>query len=296
MFDQVTKNKYGFYSLKDTPTFEELKEYYASKYYQDSTVGYKKVYSDNELQYIHNKIAQKYLALSNILDVKTNEKLSLLDIGCGEGWALKYFKENSWHVKGLDYSEHGCRIHNPDRLEDLIVGPIDDNVRGLIEKNQKFNVIWLDNVLEHVIEPLSLLQDCRGLIKDCGVLVIEVPNDFSAVQQYLLANGNISKAFWVLRPDHISYFNREGLINICKEAGWVSRYVMGDFPIDFNLFNTNTNYTEDKSVGKLCHQARIAIENLMHGISPEGTNELYRAMSELGLGRQIIGFFSREKD
>lgn len=122
-------------------------------------------------------------------------------------------------------------------------------------------------------------------------MIIEVPNDFSVVQKYLSENKYISRQFWVAEPDHISYFNREGLISICQKVGWECLYTMGDFPIELNLFNENTNYVEDRSKGKSCHWVRIVIENLLHSISIEKTNELYSILSMMGWGRQIIGFF-----
>ena len=289
MFDKVIKNPFGFYSLREIPSQEELNKYYSDKYYQKPIGSYEKVYSDEEVQYINNKIEQKYLVVLDILQIAGIP--SLLDVGCGEGWALKYFKKKSWEVMGLDYSEFGCKNQNPDCLKYLMVGDIYANIKLLINDSRKYDCIWLDNVLEHVTEPLMLLENCRKLINDNGILVVEVPNDFSITQQYLFNKGYISKPFWVVNPDHISYFNKEGLTSIFDQTGWTCSFLMGDYPIDFNLFNINTNYVEDKSKGKACHNSRITIENFLHSLSPKKVNELYRILAELGLGRQIIGFF-----
>ncbi|MEK7097420.1 MAG: class I SAM-dependent methyltransferase, partial [Patescibacteria group bacterium] len=97
--------------------------------------------------------------------------------------------------------------------------------------------------------------------------------------------------FWVT-PDHLSYFNKEGLINLVKAAGWKNKFVMGDNPIDFNLLNENTNYAKDKSKGKSCHKARIEIDNLMDSISVEKAVDYYRALGQLGLGREIVALFA----
>ncbi len=72
---------------------------------------------------------------------------------------------------------------------------------------------------------------------------------------------------------------------------WRRSIILADFPIELNLFNENTNYVEDRSKGKSCHWVRIVIENLLHSISIEKTNELYSILSMMGWGRQIIGFF-----
>jgi 2-polyprenyl-3-methyl-5-hydroxy-6-metoxy-1,4-benzoquinol methylase len=112
----------------------------------------------------------------------------------------------------------------------------------LIKKGLKYDVIWLGNVLEHVLDPLSLLKRIHLLSSEVGVLVIEVPNDFSEIQKHLLLNKQIADDFWVAVPDHISYFNYQGLINICSAAEWYYGGIIGDFPIDWFLFNEYSNY------------------------------------------------------
>lgn len=289
---KVDLNKYGFFTIKKKPTRKALNIYYSKKYYQGSEGTYSKSYSESECRYFNNKIKQKHSIILNANILSTNKKLSLLDIGCGEGFTLKHFKKLGWQVLGLDYSDYGCKTINPDCRKDLIVGDIFENIASLRERNKKFDVIWLDNVLEHVLSPFELLKECNFLTKKNGMLIVEVPNDFSTVQKYLLDKKYIDKEFWVVIPDHISYFNKEGLTNICKEAGWDKYKIISDYPVDLNLFNDNTNYVKDKSKGKSVHMERIEIENLLHSISIDKTNRLYEIMADIGIGRQIIGFFT----
>lgn len=290
----VHKNHFGFYELTDKPSQDDLKKYYAEKYYQQSLSTYQQVYSEEEIAYMRNKLEQKYLAAGKLFTGTAETQRRFLDVGAGEGWALDYFREQGWHCTGLDYSEYGCRAHNPDCVANLMVGDIYESLDKLAHEGRKFDLVLLDNVLEHVPKPLSLLNGIRSLTETGGVLIIEVPNDFSVVQQYLLGNGYISRPFWIAIPDHISYFNRDGLTALCDEAGWKMQCVLGDFPIDFSLFNEATNYVESKSAGKPCHRVRVAVENLMHSISPEKTNTLYEALADLGMGRQLIGFFQKK--
>jgi 2-polyprenyl-3-methyl-5-hydroxy-6-metoxy-1,4-benzoquinol methylase len=295
MFEKVVRNNHGFYTLKKLPTPNELEQYYSDKYYQNPQGSYQVNYSPEEIKYFNNKIAQKYIVILELLNPKFGfEKPSFLDVGCGEGWALKFFKEKLWEIIGLDYSTYGCEKHNPDCSGHIKSGEINANIDLLIKEKSQFDVIWLDNILEHVLDPFALLVKCNKLIKDRGIIVIEVPNDFSMLQRYLFNNGNITDPFWVAIPDHISYFNQEGLISLCKEAGWACKHFIVDFPIDLNLFNENTNYVQNKQVGKNCHQARVKIENFLHELSPEKTNKLYTVLAELGLGRELAGFFQKE--
>lgn len=290
---KIELNKYGFYEVINKPSEIGLKEYYSNKYYQESMGSYQNQYSLEEVTQLNNKINEKYFVISQLLG-KTRHA-SLLDIGCGEGWALDFFIKKGWEAIGLDYSEYGCKNIHPHCFKNLIAGNIYDSIIGLINKRKKFDVIWLDNVLEHVIDPLSLLKQMKSLATDNSILVIEVPNDYSVLQKYLFKKGLIDKEFWFDPPEHVSYFNKNGLVNIAKDAGWNCKFVMADNPIDFNLLNSNTNYIKDRTKGKSCHLARVEIDNLMHSISLEKTVKYFQSLAELGLGRQVIAFFSLNK-
>lgn len=285
----VIKNKYGFFELAGKPSLAELSDYYSRKYYQEGKGSYQTTYSPAELEYANNKIIQKHHAFKALLD--NRKELSLLDVGCGEGFCLKYFKDLGWRVKGCDFSEYGVRTQNPDCVDDVLVGDIYKHIKNLIDTGEKFDVVWLDNILEHVLDPLQLLKWCKELSAEGGALIVEVPNDFSLLQNYLYEKKLIAKQFWLAIPDHISYFNRSGLENIAEEAGWKGFRFLADFPIDFNLANKNANYVADRSKGKAAHEQRVILDGLFHSVSVDGTNRLYEALADLGMGRQLIGIF-----
>lgn len=289
---RIKLNSYGFYELAEKPSNEELKEYYARKYYQNNKGSYEAHYTDEELVYFRNKIEQKHSVLSRLLPPSPGP--SLLDIGCGEGFTLSYFKEKKWDITGIDFSDFGCKHFNPDCLPFLKVGDIYEQFLTLIHSNKRFDVIWLDNVLEHVLDPLFLLKECKKLLHPQGLVIVEVPNDFSVLQQHLLNKKHIDSEFWVVVPDHISYFNQQGLTALAEAAGLKNEFTMSDFPIDFNLVNPDTNYNKDKAKGKNTHRARVELDNLMHSISPEKTVNFYKSLADLGLGRQIITFLKHQ--
>lgn len=289
----IIKNKYGFYWVKDRPNKEELEKYYGEKYYQEAKGSYEIEYDLNEQNYFINKIAQKSFIIEQHLDDQTPKRF--LDIGCGEGWALSYFKKKGWEVLGLDFSSFGCKKFNPDCSENMIAGNVYENLDKLIDEGRKFDVVWVDNVLEHVTDPEFLVADIKKIVSPSGILVIEVPNDFSVIQEYALKNEYIDKSFWVVIPDHLSYFNKEGLENLLHSFGWESISVIGDYPIDWSLLNPNTNYVKDKTKGKSCHRTRIEFENLLHTMPTEKIVAFYKSMADLGLGRSITGFFKLSK-
>ena len=275
----------------DKPSEAELAEYYSKEYYQNQKSTYQKSYSPDEIKYFFNKIEQKYSIIENYIDDK--EKRTLLDVGCGEGFTLNYFFKKKWEVIGIDYSSETALAYNTECSKFIITGDFFETVSDLKNENKTFDLIWLDNVLEHVLSPFELLKNCHELASEDGLLVIEVPNDFSIAQIKLKEMNLTEEDYWIAIPDHISYFNKQGLINICIAAQWKNLETLADFPIDFNLFHPDANYISDKQTGRGAHLQRILLENIFHEISVKKTNSLYRILAEMGLGRQIIGVFKK---
>lgn len=293
--NKVKINDYGYYEIANRPSQEELNDYYTKTYYQDNRGSYSKEYTIEEKKYFNNHLQQKEIVIRKFFENKNNDsisKLSLLDIGAGEGHCLNFFSKLGLSVTGVDFSTHGCEIHNPKQLENLLVGDTMDVIDNLTIESKRFDIITMNNVLEHVLDPGKLLEKLRKIMNENSILIIEVPNDFSELQQYLLRANKIDTEFWIAIPDHLSYFNKEGLVKLCHDFGFNKYQVYSDYPIDLNLLLDSTNYIKNSALGKDIHKQRVEIENYLHSKSPEKLLEIYKIFAEMGVGRQIVGYFS----
>lgn len=284
---RLIKHRLGFFQVKNKPTPKELENLYSKQYYQSERGSYRSQYSNEEIEYFDTKDKQRLEVISELIP----RGKRLLDIGCGEGYTINFFKKKKWDVLGLDYSGFGCSKMNPNCLSAIKIGDIYKSIEELINKREKFDVISLKNVLEHVLEPEMLLKKIKKLAHKDTILIVTVPNDFSFYQNYLLKENMIDRPFWVTIPDHISYFEKNSLKKICNYTGWQEKEMVADFPIDIFLSNPHSNYIIDKSKGPAAHQARIKLENLFNSISIKATINFYKAMAELGFGRQITGYY-----
>lgn len=291
----IIRNEFGYYQLKNIPSKKELSDYYFNKYYQKDFGNYSKTYSPDELKYFSNKLDEKFFILKSYLEMPISS-WRILDVGCGEGFTLDYFNKKNIDIKGIDYSSIGIKNHNPHCIPFFIEGDIDSEIDNLLSSSQRFNVIWLDNVLEHVVNPLELLKKCNKLAHKESILVIEVPNDFSDLQTMAYENEIISEPFWIVEPDHISYFSKESLNTLCNVASWENKITIADFPIDFNLFNKEANYINDKQKGKGAHLQRVLIDNLIHKNEISKVIDFYKSLANIGMGRQIISFYKNNKN
>ncbi len=291
MTPEVIKNKYGYYELANKPTEAELKEYYQEKYYQQNQGAYQKSYNDDERTFLASRVNRKLEIIKEETNLQGPGRV--LDVGCGEGWTLNFFDKEGWEVSGLEYSDFGLMQFNAHLRDALTAGDVWSNLGQLIADGKQYDVVILDNVLEHVIDPSRMIAQLQHILAPQGILIIEVPNDFSRLQALLLDEGQIDRQFWVTAPDHISYFNKEGLTNLAAAKGWDLARFSTDYPIDLNLLNPDSNYVMDKTKGRNVHLARVAFENLLDELPTKDVNTFYEALAQLGLGRNLTAFFKK---
>jgi 2-polyprenyl-3-methyl-5-hydroxy-6-metoxy-1,4-benzoquinol methylase len=283
---RLKQHSLGFWEISNKPTPEELQKYYADKYYQEGMGSYDIEYSSDELTYFRSKLEQRMAIIQHLFSSNGTFK-NFLDVGCGEGYALSFFREQGWNVKGFDFSSAGVKSKNPSCLDILETGDIFALLKAEIASGQTYDLVWLQNVLEHVIDPIDLLKSLRKLVSQGGSAVVTVPNDFSITQRGALAYDHIDTAFWVSPPDHLTYFDHESLRSTANETGWECQEILGDFPVDWFLFHPGSNYVRNKSMGKAAHMARVQIENLIHRQPIEDVLKFWIAAAKLGIGRDI---------
>ena len=170
-------------------------------------------------------------------------------------------------------------------------GDVFSLLQAEITVGDTYDVIWLQNVLEHVIDPLALLESLRKLVSPGGLAVVTVPNDYSVTQRALFDHKHIDSAFWVVPPEHLAYFDSVSLTNTAKAAGWDCVDLLCDFPIDWFLFHPGSNYIQNKpAAGKSAPKARVQIENLIHEQHIGDVLRFWSAAAKLGMGRNITAF------
>ena len=112
--------------------------------------------------------------------MKSNGK-HLLDVGCGPGFFLKLGKELGWNVLGIDPSP---KIAEQARSLDLNIITGDFN-EIKISDSEKFDVIHMQGVMEHLPEPMKTMKKCIKLLKPGGIFYNVVANDHNPIQQIL---------------------------------------------------------------------------------------------------------------
>lgn len=288
MDERLRLTELGFLQIQERPTPEELQRHYAERYYQaPESSSYETVYSDEDIHYREARAELKRFAVDPHLGGSSPG--SLLDVGCGEGWLLSVFQRGGWEVAGIDFSSFGIASHNPSLLEFVRIGDVYELLDALASDRESFDVVNLDHVLEHVLDPVGLLERLHCVVRSSGVLLVDVPNDGNSFHEELFASSSIERRWWIAPPEHLNYFTAESFRNTASETDWEVVDMFSDFPIDWFLANKHSNFVNDDSFGPAAHSARLL---LSRHIGANGLNrelDFYRALSAVGLGRSLTG-------
>jgi len=134
------------------------------------------------------------------------KRTAVLDIGSGMGTFLYATKPFYKTVLGLDVSAQMAAFVEKKLGVKIFVQQFEE-----FSYPEKFSLIHMSHVLEHVPEPNEWLQKAKQLLDEKGILVINVPNKFSMSfrLQHLFTKLKIKKQFsdsWndpARTPDHL---------------------------------------------------------------------------------------------
>ncbi|PVW15372.1 methyltransferase [Marixanthomonas spongiae] len=182
------------------PAAENLSDYYESDAYISHTDS-----ENGLLPFLYQKVKQRALKKKIGLITKLNQGSgSLLDIGAGTGEFLKKASEKGWEIYGAEPNKKARTISEE---------------KGITLKEsftefagQKFDVITLWHVLEHIPKLHEAITQIEQLLKPGGILLIAVPN-------YKSYDAKHYKEFWAAYdvPRHLWHFSKVSMAKLFSE-------------------------------------------------------------------------------
>jgi len=145
---------------------------------------------------------------SNIVRIFCLDRKAVLDIGCGFGESLIHFGPGS---VGITLVKAEIEYGQAKGL-DIRYGDIEDE--GFVLR-EKFEVIFANNLFEHLHSPHEFLLKIKTYLKPGGILILGVPCIPKIV---LLLRFN--KFRGSLAVSHINFFTRDTLVRTVRRGGW----------------------------------------------------------------------------
>lgn len=135
----------------------------------------------------------------------------VLDIGCGFGESLGYHRARGCDAHGVEADRNILRVAERHGLN-VQVGLFDPDRY----EPDSFDVVTLDQVIEHVAQPLAVLRGVHRVLRPGGTLVLSTPN----------ADGWGARLFgrrWIHwhAPYHLQFFSRHSMAEAAARSGLV---------------------------------------------------------------------------
>lgn len=144
-----------------------------------------------------------------------------LEIGCGQGFGLQAAQKKGWTVYGQDISPDFAKIIKERTGIDILVEELNEDSYS----EGKFDFIYIDSVLEHVLNPREFLSYVVKFLADDGILYITLPNEGSLpntlLDTFLKLKGSkgTSRLMPFAEPYHPLGFTKKSIKRLAQLTG-----------------------------------------------------------------------------
>jgi len=156
----------------------------------------------------------------------------LLDVGCGNGRFLSLARGLEWECHGVEPDAAAARVVREQGMS--LLGSRVEDLPGDLAGT--FDVITLNQVIEHVYDPVDVLRRCRDLLRPGGYIWLETPNTDSVGYE-------IYGAHWrgLESPRHLVLFNFASLCWSLERAGFERAQRLQPPDVTAHLFNLSAS-------------------------------------------------------
>ena len=194
----------GLMAVMNVP--EDLSPFYAAGYFTGdvSLDGYMDY--DQEKS-VSRKIYSRYL---EVMEREMNNKAPriLFELGCATGFFMDIARVRGWTVAGMDISDYAVEKARGRGLN-AVVGTLESIVPEPI-----YGAVVMQDVIEHVKDPVDILDRAEKMLKPGGILVLTTPD---AGSLWARAWGKRWHAF--VPPQHLFYFSAKNLSRLVEDSG-----------------------------------------------------------------------------
>lgn len=228
------------------------------KYYAESNMHQGVIVPEQLLKQTFEDDDRRFRFLKDITKGK-----KVLDFGCGYGGFLKYTKEIADEVYGLEIEEAASEYCQKQGI----------NIISL-EDDYKFDVITMFHVIEHLLNPLDILQQLKEKLNEGGIIIIETPNSNDALLTLYESTAFSKFTYWGC---HVYLYNEKNLIELGVQSGMKLKFAkqVQRYPLANHLYWLS--------------QGKPGGHKIWQQINDEKLNQLYaEKLGELGTCDTII--------
>ncbi|MBI1979150.1 MAG: class I SAM-dependent methyltransferase [Elusimicrobia bacterium] len=141
------------------------------------------------------------------------EKGKVLDVGCNVGTFLEVARERGWQTVGIEPNKKAAEICMKKNLR-VTCALFDSSFVNTFEEKD-FDLICMNDVIEHFPDPLQAIKFVKPLLKKNGCLAMSTPN----------IRNILAKVFQIKPKEHLFYFDSHTLRQMLAQAGFEVQWI-----------------------------------------------------------------------
>lgn len=136
----------------------------------------------------------------------------VLEFGCGNGGFLRRIKEVAADVTGIELMDEARKRISQEGIKTF---------KTLSETYEKYDIICMFMVIEHLNNPDELLSKIYNVLVQGGVLIVETVNSDDALITKYSCNNFMDFTYW---SEHVILFNSTTLETLINRNGFNTNY------------------------------------------------------------------------
>lgn len=144
----------------------------------------------------------------------------ILDVGCGNGAFASLLKQkNNAEVWGIELMEKEAIIAQ-EIVDKVFIGNCEKHINDL--PDNYFDAIYFNDVLEHLADPYSVLEDLKCKLAPNGVIISSIPNVrfFRTFSKVVFLKDWKYDDFGIMDKTHLRFFTNKSIKRMYEELGY----------------------------------------------------------------------------
>ncbi len=167
---------------------------------------------------VHSFAGRRSWARSELLPLVPSGARKALEIGCAEGAFGELLERSGVRVTGIEPDRAAAAVAAR-RLTRVVAAPLEEAGREI--GRERYDLVVLADVLEHLADPVAALRVLGGLLQPDGALLFSLPNAAHWAVLAGMLQGRFDHALeGIVADDHRTYAGSPGWERVLSAGGF----------------------------------------------------------------------------